>query len=247
MKNMKNMMNKHLHDRLSPHSEKTSGLPASIGAASWGSMRKFLAAGCLAMSLVFTAGCVTVVPIGQEAAITGEKTFNAAEDVEAIWETNVVPELTEKAIPLSDLLRDANGNLKSQAAKGRYSMGDKGELTFIVKGEGEITAVDQTKKAGFMTVKLAGYEGPVAVKLQIGPVYKGSAIRDSLSFIKYEDYKNQVDWAKVSQAVHDAVGKDVIAKVDLASIQGKTVEFTGAFSVSGDKEVLVTPVLLTVK
>lgn len=210
-------------------------------------MKKLLAAACLTAALAVAAGCVTVVPIGGEAALTGEKSFNAAEDVEAIWTTNVVPEFTEKAIPLSTLLQEAGGNLKSQAAKGRYSMGDKGELSFVVKGEGEIVAVDQTKKAGFMTVKLAGYDGPVVVKLQIGPVYKGAAVRDSLSFIKYEDYKNQVDWAKVSQAIHDVVSKDVVAKVDLAAIQGKTVEFTGAFSVSGDKEVLVTPVALTAK
>ena len=126
-------------------------------------------------------------------------------------------------------------------------MGDKGELSYIVKGEGTVTEVNREKKAGFMTLKLAGYDGPIAVRLQIGPVYKGSAVRDTLSFIKYEDYKNQVDWAKVSQAIHAAVDKEVIEKLDMQTIVGKNISFTGCFSVTGDKEILVTPVEIEVK
>ena len=126
-------------------------------------------------------------------------------------------------------------------------MGDKGELSYIVKGEGTVTEVNREKKAGFMTLKLAGYDGPIAVRLQIGPVYKGSAVRDTLSFIKYEDYKNQVDWAKVSQAIHAAVDKEVIEKLDMQTIVGKNISFTGCFSVAGDKEILVTPVEIEVK
>ena len=85
------------------------------------------------------------------------------------------------------------------------------------------------------------------MRLQIGPVYKGSAVRDTLSFIKYEDYKNQVDWAKVSQAIHAAVDKEVIEKLDMQTIVGKNISFTGCFSVAGDKEILVTPVEIEVK
>ena len=127
-------------------------------------------------------------------------------------------------------------------------MGDKGELSYIVKGQGKITEVNNEKKAGYMTLQLEGYSGPEQVKLQIGSVYKGSAVRDCLSFIKYEDYTNQVDWAQVSQSIHDVIDKDVVKKADVANLKGKTVEFTGCFSVgSNQKEILVTPVEMTVK
>ena len=96
-------------------------------------------------------------------------------------------------------------------------------------------------------VKLDGYDGPVVVKLQAGTVYKGSAVRDSLEFIKYEDYKNQVDWAKVSQSIHDVINKNVIGAQDMSSIQGKTVSFVGCFGVDKADELLITPVELTVK
>ncbi len=126
-------------------------------------------------------------------------------------------------------------------------MGDKGELSYVVKGKGQVTAVNREKKAGFMTLKLDGYDGPVVVQLQIGSVYKGSAVRDSLTFIKYEDYKNQVDWAKISQSIHDIINSELIAKQDLDTIQGKSVSFVGCFSVNNQKEVLITPVELTVQ
>ena len=118
-------------------------------------------------------------------------------------------------------------------------------MTWILSAS--VTGIDQTKKSGFMTLKINGYEGPVVVKMQIGSVYKGSAVRDCLSFIKYEDYTNQVEWAKVSQAIHEVVDKDIVKKLDLASIQGKTISFVGCFSVNGDKEILITPVEVSVK
>ena len=98
-----------------------------------------------------------------------------------------------------------------------------------------------------MTVKMDGYDGPVVVKLQIGSVYKGSALRDSLSFIKFEDYTNQVDWAKVSQSLHDMVNKAVVGSVDLKTLKGKKVSFVGCFSVDKKDELLITPVELKVQ
>jgi len=110
-----------------------------------------------------------------------------------------------------------------------------------------VTEVNQEKQAGYMTVKLDGYDGPVVVKLQIGSVYKGSALRDSLSFIKFEDYTNQVDWAKVSQSLHDMVNKAVVGSVDLKTLKGKKVSFVGCFSVDKKDELLITPVELKVQ
>lgn len=203
----------------------------------------------LGLIMVFSlTGCVKVVQIGHEGELTGNVAFNAASDVEGIWSSKAVPELTEKAVELPKLLQESNGKLNTVAKQyGHYSMGDKGELSYIVKGEGTVTEVNREKKVGYMTVKLNGYDGPVVVKLQIGPVYKGSAVRDCLSFIKYEDYKNQVDWAKVSQAINETIDKDVIAPLDVATLQGKTISFTGCFTVSGEKEILITPVEVTAK
>jgi len=72
-------------------------------------------------------------------------------------------------------------------------------------------------------------------------------VRDNLSFIKYEDYTNQVDWAKISQSIHEVIDRDVVKTLDLGTITGKTISFVGAFSVDKKTEILVTPIEITVK
>ena len=202
---------------------------------------------CLAMMLSLT-GCVKVVQIGHEGELTGKVAFNAADNVAGIWDSQALPELGKKAVDLPQFLTESNGDLKALAGKyGKYSMGTKGELSYVVKGQGKVTEVNQEKKAGFMKVQLDGYAGPQIISLQIGSVYKGSAVRHSLDFIKYEDYKNQVDWAKVSQSIHDVIDKTVIGKQDLKAMQGKTVKFVGCFSVNKPDEILITPVELNVQ
>ena len=203
---------------------------------------------CLIVTLAMS-GCVKVVEIGKEDELTGNKKFDAAENVDSIWESQAVPELKEKAVDLAKLLNESNnGDFATIADKyGHYSMGTSGELSFVVKGEGTVIEVNREKKAGYMTVKLNGYDGQINVKLQIGPVYKGSAVRDNLSFIKYEDYTNQVDWAKISQSIHAVIDKDIVGKLDMASMTGKNISFVGAFGVDKKTEILVTPIEIVVK
>lgn len=208
---------------------------------------RFILIACFVM-VVFLTGCVKVVPIGQEAKLTGDIAFNAAENVAAIWNQTAIPELERKAVDLPSFFKEANGDFKSLADKyGKYSMGKSGELNYVVKGVGIVTAVHREKKAGYIIVKLKEQKEIPLIKLQIGSVYKGAAVRDSLDFIKYEDYKNQVEWAKVSQSIHDVIYADVIKKIDLDAIQGKEIYFMGCFSVDKANEVLITPVELTVQ
>lgn len=202
-----------------------------------------------ASTLLTGCGIVKVVKIGEEGKYTGDVEFNAGDDVEAIWEESTLPEMNENAVDLKELLEGSNGDLTAMADEyGKYSMGDSGELSYVVKGTGTVGEVNTQSQAGYMTVKLDGYNGTESVKIQIGPVYKGSAIRDSLSFIKFGDYKNQEQWAAVSQSINEVVAKDVVEPAKPDSLQGKTISFVGAFTVSaGSSDVLITPVVLEAK
>ena len=47
--------------------------------------------------------------------------------------------------------------------------------------------------------------------LQIGPVIKGTSIRDSLDFLKFDDFTNQLEFARVCKRDEpDKVKKDVL-------------------------------------
>lgn len=195
-----------------------------------------------------STGCVKVVKIGEEASLTGKTEFNAGDNVAEFWDSLAMPEFTEKAVDLPTFLTEANGDLKSLADKyGKYSMGNTGELTYIVKGTATVNNVVTDKKAGYMEVTLDGYNGLEVIKLQIGTVFKGSAVRDSLSFIKFGDYTNQEEYAAVSQSIHELIQEKVIDPVDVSSLKGKQIEFTGCFSVSDNTNLLITPVILSAK
>lgn len=199
-----------------------------------------------ASTLLTGCGIVKVVKIGEEGKYTGEVEFNAGDDVAAIWEESAIPEMTETAVDLKDFLTESNGDLTALADEyGKYSMGDSGELSYVVKGSGTVEEVNTESQAGFMVIKLDEYTGAEVIKIQIGPVYKGSSIRDTLSFIKFGDYKNQEQWAAVSQSINQLVAEEVVAPVDPSSLEGKTVSFVGAFTVSsGSTDVLITPAVL---
>jgi predicted lipoprotein len=124
-------------------------------------------------------GCMKIVKTGEEGKLTGDVTFNAGDNVAGIWDSLAIPDLTGKAVDLSTFLKEANGDLKSLADKyGKYSMGTSGELSYTVKGTATVKEVNTEKKAGYMVVSLDGYSGPIVIKLQVGPVFKGTAVRD---------------------------------------------------------------------
>jgi predicted lipoprotein len=76
-------------------------------------------------------------------------------------------------------------------------------------------------------------------------VVRGTALRDALPFIRFDDFTNQLEYASVSRVLHQRIADSVLAKVDRATLAGRTIRFTGAFT-EGAGLPLVTPVTLQV-
>lgn len=211
-------------------------------------MKKRIMALVMALAFVLSCtGCVKVIKIGEEGKYTGKVEFNAADAAASLWE-GAVANIEEKAVNLPDFLTEADGNLSSLVDKyGKYSMGTSGTISYAVKGTGVVEEVNQEKKAGFIVVKLDGYDGDEIIKIQIGSIYKGSSTRDTLDIIDFGDYTNQQEWAAISQELHTAIDTNVIQPADPANLTGKTIEFTGTFTVDGNDELLITAVVLDVK
>lgn len=196
---------------------------------------------------VSMAGCVKVVKIGEEGALTGKKEFNAGDSVSELWES-AEADIEGKAIDFPTFLQEAGGDLKSLVDKyGKYSMGTTGSISYAVKGTGTVEEVNQDKKAGYMTVKLDGWDGPEEIMIQIGSIYKGSSTRDTLDVVSFGDYTNQQEWAAISQELHTMIDTNVIQPADPANLVGKTIDFVGTFTAESDTELLVTAVKLEVK
>ena len=75
-------------------------------------------------------------------------------------------------------------------------------------------AVDVKSRHGLMTVDIPTKSGPRQVDLQIGPVIFGTALRDSLPFIHFGDFVNQIQFAQVSRALNDLATKHLMKTAD---------------------------------
>lgn len=201
-----------------------------------------------ALVVIYAALSATVVKEGQEATLTGEVAFDPTTVATKFWEEKSAGYFESNAVDLNQLLTESDGDFSKVASKyGHYSMGDQGELSFIVKGTGTVDTVKNKLRSGYIAFTLDGNASDVKTRLQIGPVFKGSAVRDSISLISYKDYKNQIEWAEVSVAFHKLITEEILSKLDMNSLEGKKIEFTGCFTVARPDLLQITPVKLSVK
>ena len=69
-----------------------------------------------------------------------------------------------------------------------------------------------------MTVDVDTKSGTRQVDLQIGPVIFGTALRDSLPFIHFGDFVNQIQFAQISRALNDAATKHMMNGLSIPRI-----------------------------
>ena len=199
-----------------------------------------------AISCTMTS-CCKVVKIGEEDKLLGNTKFDADAEIEGIWSTKVIPELMGKAVSLSDLYRDANGDYGTVSNRGRYTMGDSGELNFTVKGTAIIKEAQVDKKAGYIIVEVDGISSDQEFRFQVGPLFKGTAVRDNLTCISYDQFKNQVQWASISQALHNQILSKVLKGIDFTTLIGKRVRFVGCMTITSGGPLNITPVKIEVE
>jgi len=150
----------------------------------------------------------------------------------------VVAEIDKRAVPVTRLgpalAKDAD------AAGKRYGVRQgSSPYSFAVTGEG----VAGKARAGLLPVKVKGLKGE-QVSVQIGPALNGSALRDAVGFINFNQFVNQVDYADAATALNHQVKAKVLKRVDPAALEGKPVKFTGAFTLLVPNAITVTPTRL---
>lgn len=195
----------------------------------------------IAILISTMTGCVKIVKIGEESKLIASEEFDTVSNVDEMWDVNILPELLDKTVSLQDLLNDSRGDLELLGDNyGKIAEG--GALNFTVKGSGQVTLVNTDSRAGYMEIDLDRYDKNTIIKLQIGPVFKGTAVRDSSDIVKFADYTNQVDYAAASKSIHDKIYENIISDIDVESLIGKNIEFAGCFTFENNDELLITPI-----
>lgn len=169
-----------------------------------------------------------------------------AEVVETTFDAKLVPALTEKAVDLATLQGAIKGSLdKAGESYGIRVGGAGGGWNFPVKGTA--TVLEDTRastKAAVAEIDVDG-DGKADATLQLGPVVKGSALRDTTNLYDFSTFRDQIEYAKLGRALNDkAVSKLPAADTEL---RGKKVNFVGAVVIrSASEKPLITPVSIEV-
>jgi predicted lipoprotein len=168
--------------------------------------------------------------------------FDPNAKVNAVWDTKVVPYLTAKAGPLPEVIALAHSNPDEAGRKYGHRAADSNEpWTFAVRIEGRIVSAETTSRAATISVDTGG-DGKVAAIVQIGPAMRGTALRDALDFVDFNDFKNQIDFAQFGKAFNQHVAQTDLSQLPRDSLNGRVVSILGAFTLaSGDEPPLVTP------
>jgi predicted lipoprotein len=200
--------------------------------------------------LWFTGLLATVRPIGSAeslaAVMEGGTAFDKVKYVDSIWASRIIPTVDQRAISLDTLIPAIQKD--PQTAVKEYGNNIGGAYNFLVQFSGTVAKVDTKSLTGTVTVD-ADYEGgTLPVKIQIGPIILGTALRDAVKFITFEQFTNQMQYGGVSDELNTRVGSDVISKLDLKGLVGKKLSVKGAFTydTANPRDVLVTPVIISV-
>ena len=212
----------------------------------WVGFAAAIVAGLLLTScrLIATADVTALANAGSPNGAGG---FDPDKMVAAIWSTKVVPYIKEKAGPFVEV-RDVAAKSPDEAGA-KYGYRAKSEdtpWTLMVKLDGVIIAADTESRASTISVDASG-QGKSDAIVQIGPAMRGTAIRDALDFVSFNDFTNQIDFARYGKAFNSYVNRATLEKLPRDDLVGRKVTVVGAYAfVSPAETPLVTPVEISI-
>jgi predicted lipoprotein len=202
------------------------------------------------MLLLDSCKLATIRPLDPETgkAIINEEEqgFNATRYVKERWNDPLLTTVESSATDLKTLLTELAAD-KDKASTAYGKREGSSPYNFLVKGQARLLAIDTSSRAGLAQLDLEPFDGVPDAALAVGPVIKGTGLRDALPFISFNDFVNQLEFADVSKALHQRVMDEVLAKTDLTNAVGKTINFAGAFTLSDINKIVITPVRLEVQ
>jgi len=196
---------------------------------------------CIGLATVSWIYGFTVVSVQEEEQVERSEVFDPVVFVDEIWDSRIIPTITEKAFELSVVLGEMktdDGGLISKDSLipitnkyGRITVGEA--HVYMVKGQGKVVDVDTKSSTGTLELSLDGYTGPIKVKLYNGPRIPSdeSSVRDAVGFINFGDFREQTEYGKVGAEINKRSLSQVDLPSDRDSLKGKTISFYGAFTI----------------
>lgn len=196
----------------------------------------------LAALASLSLGACKILPTQTAKTEAAAPAFNPDKMVEDIWTSKVIPYLQQKAGPFAEVHALAKTDQAAAGAKyGNPKKQANSPWTFAVRVEGKIVAANTQSRAGTIDIDVDG-DGKADARIQIGPAMRGTALRDSLDFVQFNDFTNQIDFAQFGKAFNAHADKTVLSKLPRDGLEGRTAKVLGAYTIEGGQDLpLVTP------
>lgn len=201
----------------------------------------------LVVALALLAGCKIVKTEDAEKAKAESETDVVAATVDRIWEAEALPHIDGAAVPLADLKAAIAADLAAAGAAHGYRQESEGApWNFAARIDGLVTVANTESRAATADVDVDG-DGQSDAVLQLGPVIKGTALRDVLPFISFTDFRDQIEFAKLARALNARAYDGALADLARDALVGARIEAVAVFTIraAGDA-ILATPVSLSV-
>ncbi len=167
------------------------------------------------------------------------------------WDSKMLPVLTSETTPIETVLELAKTDLNAAGAKYGVRDNESSAWNFRVSGTNKVVDIFSPDKATHTALMMDAqpYDGTADFEIQVSKILKTNTLRDSVGFLKLDDFENQVDFANLTKAFNARIQKDVISKVTAADLKGKEIKWVGPFSpdatlskIGSAEDVLVIPV-----
>ncbi len=209
-----------------------------------------LAALALTLGLTGLAGCKIVKnpEPGSETASAASAT--PADDAARMgkiaaemFTARMLPYVAEQAVDVTTLRSALAGGLEAAgAAHGHRPPSEGSPWNFLVKGQGKVVKADTTSRAAKLELDTDA-DGAADLVVQLGPVIKGTALRDAADFIVFTDFRDQIEFAKLARSLNDEAHKALA--LPEGDLTGKTMTFEGALTLrSASDAMALVPTLL---
>lgn len=209
-----------------------------MSAPSWRSAR--LVKVVLLVALLAAMGLDTTWRSDTEQTAAERDKFDPKTFAEETYESEVVPAVLEKAVPLPELLEAFAEDPEAAGEEYGERPGSASSFSFAV----EATAVAGPTEGSLMQLQLDEPFADTRVSIQVGPAINGSALRDAVGLFEFGDFVNQVEYADAAAALNTKVKQTVLADVDPAQLEGTSVHVVGAVTLLTPDTVTITPVVL---
>lgn len=207
----------------------------------------YLTALCVAVALG-TAGCKIVPNTAEDdstpAADARGDDARLAALLNDTYETALLPHITARAQTVAALRAQlAAGYEAAGQAQGARGAGAGAPWNFALHDTGKVVAANLQSRARTLDLDTDA-DGAADVTLQLGPVVKGSALRDFAPQIYvFTAFRDQIEFAKLGRALNDRASAKLTPPE--GDPLGKTVTFTGVMPLKSATDAwLVTPVVL---